>query len=485
MSMVLFARQRAGRLLARIAAVALGAGLVLNVFVAASHAHSGASSSVAMAASRDNIVAVATAEIGKSEANGGCLKYGSCRTLEWCAMFTNWVWRTAGVSPAPSTLVARAVGAWGVSNGLFKARPSGTRGGDPQPGDIVVYGTPAGATGGHVAIVAQVLADGRLVTIDGNSTGEAVVRNTIDPLTARAGGSNLLISGYVNPPNLTTTPPAPRDRSVSDLTGDGFADVLAYRANGELLQYDNNMLINEGGRPYTGGRLIGEGWSAFKHVLAADVTGDGFAEAIAVNPEGTMYQYDNNILVNPDAKPYTAQREIGRGWQGFKKLMAADVSGDGSADILGISAENELWYYPNNRGSNPGGVPFTGGVKIGEGWDRFDKVLLGDVTGDRYADVLGVEPDGRMFLFPNYIGVSPARPFGENKVIGEGWQGFQTLIAADVSGDGSADVLGVDGEGQMRYYPNNSGSNPGGLPFTGGQVIGTGWQGLTIASSSS
>uniref|UniRef100_UPI0006943CFB glucosaminidase domain-containing protein n=1 Tax=Nonomuraea candida TaxID=359159 RepID=UPI0006943CFB len=37
----------------------------------------------------------------------------------------------------------------------------------------------------------------------------------------------------------------PRDRSVSDVTGDGFADLLAYRADGQLLQYDNNILIND------------------------------------------------------------------------------------------------------------------------------------------------------------------------------------------------------------------------------------------------
>nr|SBO96804.1 hypothetical protein BN4615_P6320 [Nonomuraea gerenzanensis] len=279
-------------------------------------------------------------------------------------------------------------------------------------------------------------------------------------------------------------PQRPRDRSVSDVTGDGFADVLAYRASGELLQYSNNILINPGGVPYTGGRPIGEGWGGFKHVLAADVTGDGFAEAIAVNAEGKMFQYDNNILVNPGGVPYTGGREIGHGWQGFKRLLAADVSGDGSADILGISGENDLWYYPNNRGSNPGGVPFMGGRKIGEGWDRFTKVLLGDVTGDRYADVLGVEPNGHMFMFPNNIGVSPDRPYGYSVDIGQGWGGFVSLLAADVSGDGSADVLGVDPDGQMRYYPNNSGSNPGGLPFTGGLVVGVGWQGLTIASSS-
>ena len=45
----------------------------------------------------------------------------------------------------------------------------------------------------------------------------------------------------------------------------------------------------------------------------------------------------------------------------------------------------------------------------------------------------------------------------------------------DISGDGFADLLSIDKKGALRYYPNNSHSNPGHVPFMSNLVIGSGW----------
>jgi hypothetical protein len=163
----------------------------------------------AQAVGRNDIVATANAEVGNSESNGGCLKYGPCRELDWCAMFVEWVWNTAGVSPVPSTWVATAVGSWGVERGLFKR-------GNPLPGDFAVYGEPGSGTGGHVSLVASVNGDGTLTTIDGNSSN-AVVRRTINPATATAGSRNVRISGYVAPPNVVADPQPSNGRAFHNL----------------------------------------------------------------------------------------------------------------------------------------------------------------------------------------------------------------------------------------------------------------------------
>jgi hypothetical protein len=53
----------------------------------------------------------------------------------------------------------------------------------------------------------------------------------------------------------------------------------------------------------------------------------------------------------------------------------SDIDGDGAADLLGGKADGTLWYYPNNRASNPGGLPFAGsGMQIGSGFDNFTKL---------------------------------------------------------------------------------------------------------------
>lgn len=149
---------------------------------------------------RGKIVTLTTGEVGTGEAS--CDKYNTAcdqGRLDWCAMFATWTWASAGVSGVPrGTFVARALGSWGVERGLFKSR-SGTGKGSPKPGDWAIYGAPDGTTGGHVDVVTAVHPDGNLTVVGGNVDNK-VTRRVIDPDTARSGGDNVLISGYVSPP---------------------------------------------------------------------------------------------------------------------------------------------------------------------------------------------------------------------------------------------------------------------------------------------
>ncbi|MER7000618.1 peptidoglycan-binding protein [Streptomyces sp. NPDC000410] len=147
-----------------------------------------------VSALRKRIVSGARSQIGVSERTNGCRVYlKSCRTTPWCAAFTSWAWRQAGVPKAsvPTTLVARGVGLWGKERGLFHTS-------NPKPGDVVVWGTPAQKTGGHVGIVVAVHADGRIDTVEGNSSNKVKFRQGIDPRTNVTRGHK--ISGYVSPP---------------------------------------------------------------------------------------------------------------------------------------------------------------------------------------------------------------------------------------------------------------------------------------------
>ncbi|MGW4160568.1 peptidoglycan-binding protein [Streptomyces sp. NPDC004788] len=141
---------------------------------------------------RQRIVNTARAQIGASEPNGCRTYLKDCAHTSWCAAFVEWTWRKSGVPAAsvPKTLVAREVGLWGRRNGLFHRS-------NPKPGDIVVWGTPAAKTGGHVAIVVAVHADGRIDTVDGNYGDKVALRKNIDPRTAKT--RKHLISGYVSP----------------------------------------------------------------------------------------------------------------------------------------------------------------------------------------------------------------------------------------------------------------------------------------------
>jgi hypothetical protein len=82
----------------------------------------------------------------------------------WCAYFTSWAAREAGVPLGENGQGFGRVDdvyAWAQRSG--KAIPAGS--GQPQPGDLIVWDE-------HIGVVESVLPDGRVQTIEGNSSDE-------------------------------------------------------------------------------------------------------------------------------------------------------------------------------------------------------------------------------------------------------------------------------------------------------------------------
>jgi hypothetical protein len=54
----------------------------------------------------------------------------------------------------------------------------------------------------------------------------------------------------------------------------------------------------------------------------SDVSGDGYADLLATKPDSTLHYYANNINTNPDNRPYTSGRQIGdSGWNAFNRVF--------------------------------------------------------------------------------------------------------------------------------------------------------------------
>ena len=99
----------------------------------------------------------------------------------WCAYFTSWAAREAGVPLGDQGQgYGRVDDVWAWAERSGKAIPAA--GATPQPGDLIVWDE-------HIGIVETVLPDGRVQTIEGNSS-DAVTRRVHD---ASGGGA----IGYV------------------------------------------------------------------------------------------------------------------------------------------------------------------------------------------------------------------------------------------------------------------------------------------------
>ena len=101
----------------------------------------------------------------------------------WCAYFVSWAAKGAGapIGEAGQGMGSvSAVASWAQRTGRWNPAASGTK---PEAGDLIVWG------GEHIGIVESVDADGKIHTVEGNSSN-MVTRRTHD-----ASGDGA--SGYV------------------------------------------------------------------------------------------------------------------------------------------------------------------------------------------------------------------------------------------------------------------------------------------------
>lgn len=200
-----------------------------------------------------------------------------------------------------------------------------------------------------------------------------------------------------------------------DFSGDGCSDVIA-RAGGNLYLYRGSC-----GGGFAGyGQLIGDGWHIFSTVIApGDFTGDGCADVMGLAPNGDLYLYPGGCLGSFAGGGVL----IGRGWNIFSTVVApGDFSGDGCADLLGIVPNGDMYLYRGNCAGS-----FTAGSQmINAGWNIFSRILgPGDFNGDGCSDLIGMLPNGSLFMYGGGCNggfVTYAQFFSS------GWNAFERIL---------------------------------------------------------
>ncbi len=240
---------------------------------------------------------------------------------------------------------------------------------------------------------------------------------------------------------------------ANDMDSDGKPDVIA-RSGGTLYLYAGN---GTGGFK-TSGVVIGTGFSSYKVVGVADWNGDGKQDLLATDSSGGLWMYPGTgtgTIGGPVG--------IGVGWNVFSQVMATpDMNGDGKADIIaiygsgaGALAGNMLLYPGNGTGG------FTGvNTTIGTGWNTFSHVYApGDVTGDGSADILGQRPSGVIVKFRgNGAGGWIS---GTEEWFDDNFNGYADVVfPGDWNGDGKFDVITRSG-GQVELWKGLGASNGG------------------------
>jgi VCBS repeat protein len=251
--------------------------------------------------------------------------------------------------------------------------------------------------------------------------------------------------------------PYPESTQFADVTGDGRADAIVVNSAGITVRRSSGtgFLPNETwtSNPYYGSLGLAP-------VYFADVTGDGRADAIVVNPSGVTVRPSNGSLFLPN-ELWTSQ--IGNGDKG---IFFADVDGDGKADeivvnsVTGISVGLSTGSaFQPLKSWNTG--PYYGTVGIGAygdpsanwGGGAETTIAFADVNGDGRADAIVVNSNGITVRLSTGAGFLP------NQLWTTDYGPGCIVSFADVNGDGRADAIYNCAQG--TYVRLNTGqSNP-------------------------
>ncbi|MGW1768364.1 FG-GAP repeat domain-containing protein [Streptomyces sp. NPDC002073] len=219
----------------------------------------------------------------------------------------------------------------------------------------------------------------------------------------------------------------------------------------------------------------GREWGAYGLVTKlAPLTGRGTGGGIVARDKaGVLWHY----APKNDLFPLDGRTKVGAGWQIYDELAGvSDVTGDGRADLLARDKGGVLWLY---AGTGKASAPFAVRTRIGAGWKVFNELTgLGDVTGDRKADLLARDAAGALWL---YAGTgAAAKPFAPRVQTDLDGAGLRSLSGTgDLTDDGRADLVTQDTAGVLWLH---EGTGDPSAPFGAQSRVDRWWDQSRIGS---
>jgi hypothetical protein len=177
---------------------------------------------------------------------------------------------------------------------------------------------------------------------------------------------------------------------AGDLTGDGRGDVVVHSSR------TGQTAIIPGAAGGRTGPMLGwfTGTTGLKRVSAAQVTGSGQVDLVGVSADGTSLR----VLPHNGMYNYLPARSTGLTAPGVTQVLSVgDWNRDGRGDVITRQTSGDSLVLRPGLGNGR----FGAGVVMSRGWRTIRQLAaVGDVTGDRVPDLAGRAAGGRMTIFP-------------------------------------------------------------------------------------
>ncbi|MGW9022838.1 trypsin-like serine protease [Streptomyces sp. NPDC055722] len=249
----------------------------------------------------------------------------------------------------------------------------------------------------------------------------------------------------------------------ADLSYDGRADLLARTPSGGLFELDSK------GTSLGRAAYQSKGWQTISWGLQADLDRDYYQDLIIRDKgDGKLYRsyFDH-------ASQEFTWMQVSTVWGGYKSYaIPGDMTGDGRPDLVAVDSDGSVYLYPGK-----GNGQFNAKIKVvSKSWKGMKIFGRGDFSGDGKADLLVRYPNGTLYL---YRGTQQAHtPWSPRILARTGWNFTQYVTNGDVTGDGIADVITRDSSGTLWLY---RGTNKASTGLLGARIkLGTGFNGYNL-----
>jgi hypothetical protein len=224
--------------------------------------------------------------------------------------------------------------------------------------------------------------------------------------------------------------------AATDLNGDGFADVVQLSTVQPIQTANSSNLktyLSTGAGAFAAPALTTAGTDPL-YVVAADVNGDGFADLVTASyDDGTI-----SVFLNNAASPGSFSAPLVLPSQGASQLAIADMTGDGLPDI--VSADFNVSLFVQTAAG-----AFAAPVQLYPGGANW--VAVGDLNGDGAPDVVLTDAAGVKLLLhtgapSDTTFAAPVSVFTQTP--NANLAGANIMAIADVDGDGRNDLVLTD-----------------------------------------
>ncbi|WP_299521693.1 T9SS type A sorting domain-containing protein [Winogradskyella sp.] len=232
---------------------------------------------------------------------------------------------------------------------------------------------------------------------------------------------------------------------VSDIDGDGDADILSASINDDKIAWFENT---NGQGNFNVMKTITNNADGAVSVFASDIDGDGDMDALSGSAEDRKIAWYENIDGQGDFGP---QQVISINVDRVTSIYAVDIDNDGDMDIVSTSSNNDkvAWYENMDAQGD-----FSPQQIISIQANSANSVFAVDIDNDSDMDLL-VGIYDTIVWFENIDGQGN---FGSQQVISQLASGLTTVYAADIDNDDDMDVFSTsEGNNRISWYENIDG----------------------------